>query len=332
MNDIPQRGQPLRAIVPGILVPMVFVAAFVLPVHDPKANGLPIAVAGPMTQARPLLTPLGDVKIIHAADAQAARRAVRHRDAYGAIVVASRAAIDVASGASFVVATMLRQDAARAGVPLVHIHDLAPLPAGDPRGSVLNLVVLALLITSITGAALGVLHMPHLTLGKREASVATVALLAASGTAAILKALNALPGPFFAEVALLALTIFTVALITGGLIRHRKPVGTTIAFFLFLVLANPSSGLATAPDLLPTPWKQLGGLMPPGAIGQALHGIAYFGGARILGPVLVVVAWASLAVALNLLADRRASARPIATGAVKSDGGPQIAPSITPAR
>lgn len=307
MKAISSHRSAIRAIVPGVLTPLIFVAAFILPGHDPKANGLPLAIAGPPAAARSLLRPLGDVKMINVPDGSAASRAVRNRAAYGAIVVAARPTIYIASGASFVFATTLRQDGARAGIDPQQIHDLAPLPGGDPRGSVLNLVALALLITSITGAALAVANMPDLTVGRRETSVAGVAALAGLGTAAILKAANALPGSFLAETALFALLIFTVALVTGGLVRHRGQIGTTLSFLFFLVLANPGSGLASAPDLLPTPWKEIGGLLPPGAAGQALRGTAYFGGARVLAPTLVLLAWAALGAVLNALADRRAA-------------------------
>ncbi|MBV8955415.1 MAG: hypothetical protein JO179_14860, partial [Solirubrobacterales bacterium] len=194
-------SRAIRAIVPGVLAPLLFVVAFVVPAHDPKPNGLPIAVAGPPAAARQLLRPLGDVKVVDVADAESARDAVRDGDVYGAIVVSARPTVYIASGASYVFASILRQDALRAGMPSEQIHDLASLPAGDPRGTILNLVALALLITSITGAALAIVHMPDLTAGRREASVASIATLAGLGTTGILKALHALPGPFLGEAA-----------------------------------------------------------------------------------------------------------------------------------
>ena len=221
---------------------------------------------------------------------------------------------------------MLRQDALRAGLPSEQIHDLAPLPPGDQRGTVLNLVALALLITSNTGAALAIVRMPDLTAGGREAAVASIATLAGLGTTVILKSLHALPGPFLGETALFALLIFTVALTAGGLIRLRGPGGTTLAFVFFVVLANPGSGLASAPHLLPTPWKQRGPLMPPGATGHALREILYFGAAKVLVPALVLLAWAALGVSFNALTDRRtvAVAGHATTGHHPSHDRPQL--------
>ena len=42
-------------------------------------------------------------------------------------------------------------------------------------------------------------------------------------------------------------------------------------FLIFLMLGNPASGLASAPELLPTPWHPLGAFLPPGALGSALR-------------------------------------------------------------
>jgi hypothetical protein len=93
-------SRAIRAIVPGVLAPLVFVGAFVIPAHAPTPNGLPIAVAGPPAAARQLVRPLGDVKVANVADAESARDAIRDRDVYGAIVVAARPTVYLASGAS----------------------------------------------------------------------------------------------------------------------------------------------------------------------------------------------------------------------------------------
>jgi hypothetical protein len=296
----------LRAALAALLIPLLFVAAFIIPTHNPTANHLPIAVVGPPAAARPLLRPLGDIKVIRVSSAAAAQHAVRHRTAYGAIVLGPHSTVDIASGESFVAATLLRQNAIRAGIAPTQIKDLAPLPAGDPRGTTLNLVALALLVGSILGATLIVVAMTGAGPWRPEAVLAGVALAAGAGTTCLLKAYSALPGPFAVEAALFAGFIFAISLFAAGLVRLRGPLGTSIAFFIFLVIANPASGLATARDLLPTPWRQYGPLMPPGAWGQAVRGTAYFGGAADLGPILVLVTWIALGAGLNVLGTRQA--------------------------
>jgi hypothetical protein len=301
-----------------VLAPVIMVAAFVVPSHEPKANDLPIAVAGPPAAARVLLRPLGDVHLIHASNAAAARHAVRDRSAYGAIVTGVHPSIDIASGQSFVAATVLKQAGLQARIPPTQIRDLAPLPSGDPRGTALNLTMLALLVGSIVVGTLLVALAPGLRRGRREGMLLSIAIGVGTGTVAVLKAVSALPGPFLAEMGLVAGVVLAVGLIASGLVRLRGPIGTNLAFLFFLVIANPASGLATAPDMLPTPWGQAGPLLPPGAAGQAIRGSAYFGGAADLGPILVLLAWMGLGVGLNLLAYRRTPA----AGDPQPDGAP----------
>ncbi len=284
----PLNVRTLRAIVLGVLLPIVFVAAFVYPGHDPRPNGLPVAVA----QDRPL--PDG----VDAVVTDDPRRAVLDREAYGALLPDRTL---VASGASSVVAGIVT--GLGGGRP---VEDVAPLAEGDPRGTTLNLLVLPIIITSILGALLAMQLAPDLPTRGRILVVALIGVLAAVATLGIVKAFDALPGSFLAEAGLLALTVMGIALVASALIRLIGPPGVLVSFLLFLVLGNPASGLATAPELLPTPWHPLGALLPPGALGDALRGTAYFDGAGVLAPVLVLLAWLVVGLGLQLLADRRA--------------------------
>lgn len=296
----------LAALIPVVLVPLLFAAAFIIPAHSPQANSLPIAVAGPTASAQPFLRALGDVRIIPVADPAAATGKVRHRDAYAALDVTGRPLVSVSSGASFVAATLVRQSALQAGVPPTRIRELEPLPTGDRRGTVLNLAVLALLITSIIGAATAVARREHThTPAKRHGGLALAAVLIGSGIVGLLKAIDALPGSFPVEASLTAGLVVAVALVASGLMRLRGPAGTSLGFLLFLVLANPGSGLASAPELLPTPWKQLGGLMPPGAAGNGLRGAEFFANRGAIHAAVVLAAWASFGLVLNVIADNR---------------------------
>jgi hypothetical protein len=72
----------------------------------------------------------------------------------------------------------------------------------------------------------------------------------------------------------------------------------------FLLIGNPGSGNASAPELLPGFWRTVGPLLPPGAGGQALRNVAYFDGAALAGPLLVLGGFA-LAGAVLILAPRR---------------------------
>jgi len=105
--------------------------------------------------------------------------------------------------------------------------------------------------------------------------------------------------------AVAALVVAAVAMVTTGLVRLLGPAGLGIAAVLFVVLGNPGSGNASAPELLPGFWRVAGQLLPPGAGGQALRDVAYFDGHALLVPVLVLAAWAIAGAALILVGKRR---------------------------
>jgi hypothetical protein len=120
----------------------------------------------------------------------------------------------------------------------------------------------------------------------------------------MLQAMDALPGPYLAVSGVAALVVAAVGLTVAGLFRRLGPAGLGIAAVLFVVLGNPGSGNATAPELLPGFWRVAGQLLPPGAGGQALRDVAYFDGHALLAPALVLAAWAILGAALLLVGRR----------------------------
>ena len=120
-----------------------------------------------------------------------------------------------------------------------------------------------------------------------------------------------MPGPYLAVSGIVALIVAAVGLTAAGLVRAVGPAGLGIAALLFVVLGNPGSGNASAPELLPGFWRVTGQLMPPGAGGQALRDVAYFDGHALLVPALVLAAWALFGAAL-ILAGRRTPQAPAA--------------------
>lgn len=299
----------LRAILAAVALSLLFVAAFVVPGHDPQPNGLPVVQVGaPAGLVKALAAE--DIELTAVGDRAAAERAVRDREAYGAIVPGpdGRPEVLVAGGASAAAATTLAAAAGRARIPVA--GDLVPLAAGDRRGATLNLLVLPLVITAIIGALMAVQLLPEIGAGARVALTAVVGLLAGLGAVGIVRALDALPGSFLVEAGMAGLMVLGVGLTAGAIVRRLGPQALVVAFLLFLVVGNPASGLASAPELLPSPWKELGGLLPPGALGDALRGEAYFDGAGVMGPVLVLLAWVLIGAAAHVALDRRASTGP----------------------
>ena len=69
---------------------------------------------------------------------------------------------------------------------------------------------------------------------------------------------------------------------------------------VFVILGNAASGGPFARPLLPGFWRTIGGVLPPGASVDLARSALFFDGARITGPVFVLVGWAVLGTLLAL--------------------------------
>ena len=274
-----------------LLVQAALVLLFVVPGRSPEPHGLPVGVVGPASAQRALQSRGDAFEVRRYAGTAAAREAIREREVYGAVVPAEGRVL-VASAASPVVAQQLRELGPSA-------EDVVPVAAGDPRGAALNLLFLPLMIACFPLAVL----LGRMRLRPARMLGGTLAFSALSGLAltALLRAMDALPGPYLAVSAVVALVVAAVALTAAGLFRVLGPAGLGVAALLFVVLGNPGSGNAAAPELLPGFWRVTGQLLPPGAGGQAIRDAAYFAGHGLLGPALVLGAWALLGAALILV-------------------------------
>ena len=179
--------------------------------------------------------------------------------------------------------------------------------ADDPRGVSINLVGLAVTITSILGALLLFNMAPSLP-AHVAARVARALRGARRGAAAMLVVqvlIGALPGSYFALTAVAALAIFAVASVSAAIIGALGFPGVGLSFMLFLMLGNPGSGAASAPELLPEPWKTGGQLLPPGAAATGLRNVAYFDGAQAWKWLSVLVVFGAIGTASLVALGRR---------------------------
>lgn len=266
------------------------VLLFVAPGRSPEPHGLPVGVVEPANA----LPRRAEIEVHRYADAAAARTAIREREIYGA-VVPSEGRLLVASAASPVVAQMLRERLANGA----RTEDVVPVAAGDPRGAALNLLFLPLMIACFPLAAL--LGRTRLSRGRMLGAVLAFSVLSGLALTALLRAMDALPGSYLAVSGAVALVVAAVALTTAGLFRALGPAGIGLAALLLIVLGNPGSGNASAPELLPGVWRVTGQLLPPGAGGQAIRDTAYFDGHALAQPALVLAAWALLGATLILV-------------------------------
>ena len=323
MDPAAARIGAIRALVVGVVLVAAFAFFFVYPGHDPKPNGVPVAVAAPAPIAERLTDVLeegGRFDVTAVDDDQAARDAILDRDVYGAFVAGDdgAATLLVASAASLQVAELLRGTGAAVadarGLEL-DVTDVRELDEGDPRGISTNLLTLATSVPAILGALLMMVFAPTL------APVARIAMLALFGiigglasTLVVHTGIGAIPGSFLGIWAIAAFAIFAIAIASAAIIALIGPAGTGVSFMIFLMLGNPASGAAGAPELLPTLWRDGGQFLQPGAFASALRGVAYFDWAGTLLPLLVLTGWSlfGIVILLTRRPKRPAAAAPAA--------------------
>jgi hypothetical protein len=309
-------GNALRAVVIAVALLATFIFFFVYPGHDPKPNHMPVGVVAPPERAAAVAAPLerdGRFEVRGYVNESAARAAILDREVYGALVLAPAAKLLVAQAASFQAASVLEGVARQAaGGRPVGVEDVRPLDADDPRGTTINLTALPASIVSILGALLLMQLAPTLGGPARLAYIAVFAVLGAVAALLIVNvAIGALPGPFLGLVAVAALAILATASVAAGIIGLIGPPGIMLSFLIFLMLGNPASGAASAPELLPDPWRVFGQFLPGGAGASALRNVAYFDGAALAKPLIVLAAYVALGALLLLVVLRRRGPAPM---------------------
>ncbi|MET9393505.1 ABC transporter permease [Streptomyces sp. NPDC006624] len=300
-------GRRLMAVV--VLVPVLAALAlwaFAWPAARTAPRDLPLGVAGPAAATAQVEKRLeqreGAFEIHRYADEAAAREAVEARTVYGAVAVTPRGPVLLtASAASPAVAQLLQQAVAgQADGTRVGTVDVVPLPEGDPRGAGLNAAALPLALAGIAAGA--VVTVAGLR-GVRAAAALTGASVLVGAVAAGIAHnwLGILTGGWWAEAGVLGLTTLAVAGAVAGLAALLGRAGLGIGGALVMLLGNPFSGAATAPELLPEPAGAIGQWLPPGAGVTLLRSVAYFDGAAAVGPALTLTWWAVLGLGAVLL-------------------------------
>jgi hypothetical protein len=129
--------------------------------------------------------------------------------------------------------------------------------------------------------------------GRRFVAALGLAVVGGAAITAVLQPwLGILAGSYVANSAVVALGIAAVALPVLGLFALIGAPGIGLGAAVMVLLGNPLSGAATAPEMLPEGWGALGQLLPPGATGTLLRSVAFFDGAAIGGPLTVLLSWA----------------------------------------
>jgi hypothetical protein len=205
--------------------------------------------------------------------------AIEHREVYGALAGGK---VLVASAASPAVAQLLTHAAGE--------RPVEDVVAATPAGNALAASVLPLVLVGILTGALAA----HLTRrrGHRAGLVLGGALLTGLAATLIVQTwLGVLEGDWLANAGALSLTVLAIGALVTGLEALFGKAGIAAGALTMVFIGNPLSGVATAPEMLPSGAGTLGQLLPPGAGGTLLRSTGYFEGAAAGGHIAVLVAW-----------------------------------------
>jgi len=309
-NAAPTPKAVAIVLLPATVLMLAFAFFYVGAFHDPKPHQVPVAVVGPPAAAAQLSSLPGDpLDARQASSRRDALSQIHDREVYGAYEVATNR-LFVASAANRATAVALERTFNRVAAaqrrPAVRVTDVKPLPIKDPNGTAAFYAVIAWMFGGYIGATLiGLIGSPRSTSRRRAA--ARVAALAGFGvvggvlSVVILRAsFDVFSGHVVAMSAIGALTIFSSGAATAGIQAAAGPAGTGLVILVFVILGNSASGGPFARPLLPGLWSTIGGVLPPGASVDLSRSALFFDGARIAGPILVLVVWAVLGTLLAL--------------------------------
>ncbi|NEA23213.1 DUF3533 domain-containing protein [Actinomadura bangladeshensis] len=313
----PERGvsYPVAALfmVAVFLLGAAFIASYVGGLHAPHPHRLPVAVVGPPDTAARVGAALdrqGDQFDTRAyPTAEAAQRAIRHRDVYGAYVPQQgRLLVTTAFGpaTSGLIRGAFAQVAAAGGQTL-SVRDVVPADAGDSEGLVPFYLVIAWIVSGYLVAAIVGLYRGMASMTLRNAVVRLLAFavysaaIGAAGTLIVETGYGYLPGHPWLLTGVGALCVFAVAVATAAAESLLGIIGTALAILVFVVLGNPSAGGPWPLQMLPGFWRDVGPWLPNWAGTEAVRNAVYFDGNDLARPLIVLGVWAAAGIVLVLL-------------------------------
>ncbi|GMA34078.1 ABC transporter permease [Demequina litorisediminis] len=328
MSTTPSTGRTIGGLAVGLsLLLSVMLLCFGLPAINSEPRDVPLAIVGDEATVGALESTLdaaqgGAFDVMAVTDAAAAEQSIRDREVYGALIPGSDGlTVDVASAASPTVAAALtamgQAVAAQAGVE-VTVNDVVPTSEDDPKGVGLSAGALPIALGGFMAGVATTLVIRGTR--QRLVTMATFGVVAGLAMTAILEfAFGTLTGNFWASAAAATLGIVATGMTVLGLESLLGKPGIAIGAVLVVLLGNPLSGLTSAPELLPRPWGTIGQLLPPGATGTLLRNVAFFDGAAIAQPLMVLCSWLAIGVVLLWLS-AWLSARRLAASTVDATG------------
>ncbi|HYP73724.1 MAG TPA: hypothetical protein VEP72_06495 [Microbacterium sp.] len=330
----------------------VIVLAFAWPSVTAEPHDLPVAIAGPAASVAAVEDALDDKQpdvfaFVEVDDRDAAVAAIEQREVYGALVLSDQSGIApevlTSSAANLAVSQLLTgvgsaleaqinaqatAAAAAAGGPApahitVTVTDVVPLADTDPRGTGLTAAMFPL----VMGGMIGGIAISIVVIGAMRRVLAVVVYSAVGGVilAGILHGwFGVLQGDFWAEAAVVALSLSAIAAPITGAVAVLGRAGIAVGPIVMMLFANPISGAAMPREFLPGVWGQVGQWFPPGAAANLLRSVSYFPAADMTFSWLVLIGWTVGGLLLSVVGHFRTAggAEPDALAAHEDDPVP----------
>ncbi|MGR8823587.1 ABC transporter permease [Leuconostoc citreum] len=308
----------------------IMMTAFSLPAVNSGINNVPIGIIATNDETfQKMAKPLRNkgFKVSEYATAYQAKAQINKRDIYGAISLDASGNLTVyeATAASAAVAQALtqignsvvtqqkaigsaqinqiigktndvntikalNQKLAQLNAKTAKIVEVRAFPKADSKGTGLAAGALPIAL----GGWIGAVAIANMIKGKRQkfAAVISFAVIGGLGLVAVIQyGIGTFDGNYFLTSLGAMLGIAATGFFVLGILEVLGNPGLGIAAVLLILLGNPLSGLASAPEMLPTGWGALGQLLPPGATGTLLRNIAFFNGHAIAYPLTVLLAY-----------------------------------------
>jgi hypothetical protein len=320
----PSHEPPAAARAAGIVVALtlaiaILAIAFALPAVESAPRDVPIGVAGPAAVTTQITDQIGRAvpgafAVTVYSSEGALREAILDRQAYGGIAAGQQGpTLLTATGASPAIATALGQlgtgMAQKTGMPL-RTEDLVPLTADDPRGAGLSASALPITLAGILPAVALLLVLTREVWTRFVAAVVFAPIAGVTIAALLWFVFGSIDQNFWGVSGALSLGIAAALLLILGLGSLFGKIGLGVGAALAVLVGNPLSGLASAPEMLPSGWGAFGQLLPQGATATLLRSTAYFSGAGATTAVIVLTCWVALGATLVVIGALRQTRAP----------------------
>lgn len=298
-HALEQNARPIAA---GLLLLLTLLLVLGSAIRDPRPHEIPVGLNAPSPMVEQLTGAFGQnapgafAFMSYASEADALA-AIDRREVVAALIVgqagprlvlAGAAGDAVTGGVSAAFTNAFAAQGQQLAVESVH-----PFPAGDPHGIVLFFLILATLIASVVAGALAVLAVPPASAGRQLGAVTVFAVSAGVlGVATAAWLANGLGDGVWLAMGIVGFLALAIGSVTVACARLAGAPGVALGALVVVLLGIVSSGGPLGSFFLPDAYRALAPWLPVGPAYDALRGALAFAGEGVVGPVVVLAAWA----------------------------------------